>query len=169
MLDCDPRIRTALKSINPTSENPAHHGAPSALGVLRGVKPAAAVWRPYAGCNNIREIALHIAIHENGLANRLSGKNVLVGLAQWKFGWVTRCDVIDEVQWESELRLIKMIHERLVEAVRGFDPCLLDQPVGKKTLIHAVDFIHGIAEHSLYHTAQMEMLKTLAQQASGES
>jgi hypothetical protein len=164
-MDLDPRIRTALKSVNPTSENPAHHGAPSAWGVLRGVKPPVAVWRPYPDCNNIREIALHIAIHENGLANRLSGKNVLVGLKQWKFGWVTRCDAIEAVQWESELDLIQAIHERLVAAVTGFDPALLDLAVGKKTIIHAVDFIHGIAEHSLVHTAQMEMLKTLAQQA----
>jgi hypothetical protein len=46
--------------------------------------------------------------------------------------------------------------------VIGFDPGLLDQPVGKNTTRNAADFIHGVAEHSLYHTAQIEALKTLA-------
>jgi len=162
MKDLDPRIRTALISVNPTTENPAHHGAPTALGVLRGVTSTVAVWRPYPEGNNIREITLHIAIHENSVANRLSGNNFVAGYKQWKFGWVIRCESIDATQWKSEIDYIKATHERLVEAVVGFDPSMLDQPVGKKTIIHAIEFIHGIAEHSLYHTAQMEMTKTLA-------
>ena len=64
----NPRIRTALTSVNPTTQHPAWHGAPTALGVLRGISPAAAVWRPYPGANNIREIALHIAFWENSVA-----------------------------------------------------------------------------------------------------
>jgi hypothetical protein len=102
-----PRIQTALVSVNPTKEHPAHHGAPSTHTVLKGVSPAIACWRPYPEANNLREIAIHVAIHENAVANRLSGQT-----------------------------------------------------------IPAVLFIHGIAEHSLYHTAQMEMLKTLAKQNS---
>jgi len=164
MADLHARIRTALKSINPTKENPAHHGAPGALSVLRGISAAAAVWRPTPEGNSIREIALHIAIHENSLANRLSGKNVQIGLKMWKFGWVLRSDAVAEEQWQSELDLIKATHERLVEAVTSFDPDGLDQVIGKKTIILAVDFMHGIGEHSLYHTAQMEMIKTLAKQ-----
>jgi hypothetical protein len=157
-----PRIRTALISIHPTTEHPAHHGAPTALGVLRGVRPAVAVWRPYPGANNIREIALHIAFHENALANRLWGKTVLVGCPQRKTGWALMLDEIDEAQWKSELELIKRVHERLVEGLTQFDPALLDQPVGKNTHRNIIEMIHGIAEHTLYHTAQMEMLKTLA-------
>ena len=162
MTELHPRIQTALVSIDPTKDRPAHHGAPTALGVLRGVKPIIAVWRPYPEANNIREIALHIATHENALANRLSGQNLLVGVKQNKFGWANRLDALSDVQWKSELELIKSIHERLVAAVTDFDPEMLDQPVGKNTNKPAILYIHGIAEHSLYHTAQMEMLKTLA-------
>ena len=36
MKDLDPRIRTALISIDPTTKNPAWHGVPTAIGVLRG-------------------------------------------------------------------------------------------------------------------------------------
>ena len=167
MDDMHPRIRGALKSVHPTSDNPAHHGAPSAQAVLRGVRAAAAVWRPYPDCNNIREIALHIAIHENAVANRISGKNEALAVKMRKFGWAERLETVSEEQWQLELELVNTVHERLAAAVAHFDPDLLDQIVGKKTIIHAVDFIHGIAEHSLYHTAQMEMLKTLARQTAG--
>ena len=162
MQDLDPRIRTALISIDPTTKNPAWHGVPTAIGVLRGVSPAIAVWRPYPDANNIREIALHIAFWENSVANRLSGKTVRVGFKQWKTGWVIRSDSIDETQWKSEIGLIKAIHERLTDAVSNFDPSMLDQPTGRRTTRNAIEFIHGVAEHRLYHTAQMEMIKTLA-------
>lgn len=159
-----PRILTALKTLNPTEENPAHNGVPTTFGVLRGVSSNVAAWRPYPEANNIREIALHIAIWEHSLANRLSGENSLAGYKQWKFGWVRRVDALSEEQWKSELDFIKTTHARLAEIVTHFDPNLLDQIVGKKTVIHAVDFINGVAEHSLYHTAQIEMTKTLARQ-----
>lgn len=162
MQDLDPRIRTALTSVNPTTENPAWHGCPTALGVLRGVSSAIAVWRPYPGANNIREIALHIAFWENSVANRLSGKNVLVGFKQRKTSWAIMLDSVDEEQWKKEIGLIKAAHERLTGALTRFDPGMLDQPVGKRTTRNAVELIHGVAEHTLYHTAQMEMIKTLA-------
>lgn len=160
----DARIRTALHSINPSSENPAWHGCPTALGVLRGVRSAVAVWRPYPGGNNIREIALHIAFWENSIANRLSGRNTPVGFQQRKTGWAIMLDTLAEEQWKQEIALLRSSHERLVEALSKFDPALLDQPVGKKTTRKAIEFIHGVAEHNLYHTAQIEMLKTLANQ-----
>jgi hypothetical protein len=164
MENLDPRIKTALISINPTTRNPAWHGCPTALGVLRGINSAVAVWRPYPGANNIREIALHIAFWENSVANRIGGKNVLVGFKQRKTGWALMMDSIDEKQWKNEISMIKISHGRLVEAVMNFDSSKLDQPFGKYTSRNAVEVLHGVAEHSLYHTAQMEMIKTLARQ-----
>lgn len=166
MKDLDPRIRNALVSINPTSKNSAWHGAPTAMGVLRGVNAAIAVWRPYPDGNNIREIALHIAFWENSVANRLSGENVRAGFLQWKTGWVVRVASIDEEDWKSEINIVRTAHKRLLEAVMNFDPAKLDQPAGKQTDRNAIEFIHGIAEHRLYHTAQMEMIKTLAKHSN---
>ena len=162
MDDLHPRIRTALVSVNPTSENPAWHGAPTALGVLRGVRAAAAAWRPYPGVNNIRELALHIAFWENSVANRLSGENAPAGFKQRKTSWAVLLDEIDEAQWRQEIALVKTARQRLAQVVAGFDPALLDQPAGKRTTRKAAELIHGVAEHSLYHTAQMEMLKSFA-------
>jgi hypothetical protein len=74
----------------------------SAAGVLRGVSPAVAVWRPYPGANNIREIALHLAFCENGVANRLSGKKHFAGFKQRKTGWAVLLDSVEEKQWKEE-------------------------------------------------------------------
>jgi uncharacterized damage-inducible protein DinB len=162
MQELHPRIRTALVSINPTKETPAWHGCPTALGVLRGVSASVATWRPYPGANNIREIALHIAFGENSVANRLSGENIRVEFAQRKTSWATLRDSVEDAQWKEEIDLLKRTHARLTEALTRFDPDLLDQPVGKKTKRNIIEFIHGVAEHTLYHTAQMEAIKTLA-------
>lgn len=158
----DPRIKTALVSVNPTSKNPAWHGAPTALGVLRSVSAATAVWRPYPGADNIREIALHIAFWENSVANRIGGTNLQLGYKQRKTGWAVRRDEIDEKSWKDEVKMIKAAHARLVESVTHFDPRKLDKPGGKHTSRNAVEFIHGVGEHSLYHTAEMKIIKSYA-------
>jgi uncharacterized damage-inducible protein DinB len=163
-----PRIRTALVSVNPTSKTPAWHGAPTALGVLRGVSPAVAVWRPYPGCNNIREIALHIAFYENSIASRLSGEKVSLRFKQWKSGWVVRLDAVDAQQWKAELDIVKAAHQRLVDALTSLNPDLLDQPGGAETKRPLIEYIHGVAEHSVLHAAQMDMLKSMAKHAGVE-
>ena len=162
MNNLDPRIRNALISIDPTTKRPAWHGVPTAIGVLRGVDPVVAVWRPYPDCNNIRELALHIAFWENSIANQLSSIKINVGCQPRKTSWPIKLESIEETQWKREVNQIKEIHKRLTEAVTQFDADKLDQPAGKQTTRNAIEFIHGVAEHQLYHTAQMDMIKTLA-------
>ena len=168
MKKLDPRIRMAMLSIHPASGHSAWHGAPTALGVLRGVSSQVAVWRPYTGMIGIRDIALHITYFENVVANRLSGMDLPVEFELRKRGWPIICDTLDDAQWTSEMNFMRETHEHLAEAVRGFDPQKLDQPPSKKTGRSAIEFIHGVAEHTLYHTAQMKMLKTLAKQGVGQ-
>ena len=166
MKDLDPGIRTALVSVSPTTERPAWHGLPTALGVLRGVSPEVAVWRPYPGANNIREIALHNAFWENSLANRIGARKVLVGFESWKPGWAVMQDSLDAAQWKNEVGLVRAAHARLTDALIGFDPGRLYEPAGAGTTRNAAEFMHGVAEHTLYHTAQMEMIKALARHRS---
>jgi hypothetical protein len=162
MTALDPRIRNALLSIHPTSKNPAWHGAPTALGLLRGVSAETAVWRPHASMNSIREIALHIAFWENSVANRLSGTSNKVPFSARTSGWPTRLDDIAKDKWRGEVRLLTNAHSRLVHAVERFDPAKLDDPpVGSRASRPAIAYIHGVAEHSLYHAAQIKMLKQL--------
>ena len=161
----DPRIWTALLSVNPTGQRPAWHGCPKATGVLRGVTPGEAVWRPYAGANHIREIALHIAFWENSVASRLSGERVRLTFAQRKTGWAAPCDPLADGQWRDEVGLVWAARQRLVAAVAAVGPERLDEPIGTRSARPTIEYIHGVAEHSLYHTAQIKMLKALAEQA----
>jgi len=168
MENLDPRIRQQMLSIaRPSGQKHLRpwHGAPAALRVLVGVSPQMAVWRPYPGANAIRDIALHITFFENAVANRLSGANLPVEFDLRKRGWPVVCDAVDDRQWRSERRFITATHERLADAVRSFDPRKLDQVASEKTGMMAMEFIHGIVDHTLYHTAELKLLKTLAKRA----
>jgi len=158
----DARIRNALLSIDPTTKRPAWHGAPTPIGLLRGVTPETAVWRPHPSMNNIREISLHVAFWENSIANRLTGESVRVPFKMRKTSWAARSDSVDAGQWKDEVAFVKAAHERLVGAVAGFDPARLGKPLEPKSKRIAIEFIHGAAEHSLYHAGQIKLLKTLA-------
>ena len=158
----DPRIRTALVSIDPTNKRPGWHGAPTPIGLLRGVQIETALWRPYPRASNIREIALHIAFWENSVANRLTGESQRLGFKQRKTSWAIQEDEVATSQWRKDIAMAKACHARLVAAVERFDPRELDKPCGARTQRPAIEFIHGVAEHNLYHGAQIKMLKTLA-------
>jgi len=168
MEDLDPRIRQQLLTIERV-KGKKHlrpwHGAPEALRVLVGVNSQTAVWRPYAGANGIRDIALHITYFENVVANRLSGTDLPVEFDLRKRGWPVVFDAVEEKQWRAERQFMKATRERLVEAVKSFDPRKLDQVVSEKSGMTAMELIHGIVDHTLYHTAELGMLKRLAKQA----
>jgi hypothetical protein len=66
------------------------------------------------------------------------------------------------MQKKNKISQIIGIHQRLAEAVKELDLDKLDHPVGKLTTRAAIEFIQGVAEHRLYHTAQMGMIKSLA-------
>jgi hypothetical protein len=161
MNSLDPRIAVALICLDPNKDRPSCTGAPSPLGVLRGVDHVCAVWRPYPDWSNIREIGLHVAFWENCLWNRLTDSKKSLGLKLRKNGWVVRADSVDASAWRDELVLIKEVHGRTVAALEAFDPSLLDQCIGAKTVKTAATHIHGIAMHSLYHAGRMKMIKEL--------
>ena len=165
MAPTDPRIRNALLSLNPTAKRPAWHGAPTPLGLLRGVTPDAALHRPHPSMNCIRDIALHIAFWENSVANRLAGEAARVPFPQRQTGWPRRIRTLTAAQWKDELRYLAQAHDRLVDIVTRFDPKRLDQPAGPRSDRIAIELIHGIAEHNLYHGAQIKTLKQLAKEA----
>jgi hypothetical protein len=162
----DPRVRNALLSIDPSSVRPAWHGAPTVIGLLRGVGPEVATFRPHTNANNVREIALHVAFWENSVANRLMGGSERVAFERRETGWPARRDRVEALQWREEVRLVKAAHAYLVRAVEGFDPRRFDAPVSTQSKRPAIEYIHGVGEHSLYHAAQIKMLKGLAKRAS---
>ena len=114
-----------------------------------------------------REIGLHVAFWENSVADRLCGESVRMGFEQRKTSWAVRSDSVDAAQWKREMRSIAAAPERLVRVVTGFAPERLDEPTGPNSNRVAIEYIHGVAEHSLYHGAQIKMLKRLAKEVAG--
>lgn len=161
MSSLDPRIFNALTCLDPNKKRPSRAGAPSALGVLRGVDHILAAWRPHPGWPNIREIALHVAFWENCLLNRLTNRKHSLGLRLRKNGWVVWADSVQSEAWQADVQLVKDVHSKAVAALEAFDPSLLDQRIGGKTVHTAATHIHGIAMHSLYHAGRMKMVKEL--------
>lgn len=129
------------------------------------MKVETALWRPYPKAANIREIALHISFWENSVANRLTGNSHRLGFKQRKTSWAIQEDEIPAGEWRDDVLMIKACHSRLVFAVEGFDPNQLDRPLGPNSKRPAIEYIHGVGEHNLYHAAQIKMLKTLARRA----
>jgi len=166
MSELDVRIIDALTCLDPNKERPSCTGAPSHLGVLRGVDHLCAVWRPFPAWANIREVALHVAFWENCLCNRLTDTKKSLGLALRKSGWVLRADSVEPAEWRAELTLIKDVHVRTVAALEALDPALLDQCIGARTVKTTATHIHGIAMHSLYHAGRMKMIKGLYSERS---
>lgn len=157
----DRRIIDALMCFDPNKDRPNRAGAPTLLGVLRGVDHVAATWRLHPGWPNIREIALHVAFWENCLLNRLADTKKSLGLKIRKNGWVVWADSVEPGAWRADIALIKDVHTKAVAALEAFDPGRLDQCIGGKTIHTAATHIHGIAMHSLYHVGRMKMIKEL--------
>jgi hypothetical protein len=157
----DPRIINALTCLDPNKDRPSCAGAPSVLGVLRGVDHVFACWRPYQGWPNIREIGLHVAFWENCLCNRLTDTKKSLGLKIRKNGWVVWADSVEPDAWKADVALIKDVHTKAVAALETFSPSRLDQCIGAKTVHTAASHILGIAMHSLYHAGRMKMIKEL--------
>jgi hypothetical protein len=178
----DPRIATALVSVAPTSGRPAWHGAPTVLGLLRGVSPETALFRPRPQMNCIREIALHVAYWNFRVGNLLTGQQARLdvpqraagGVGRVGEGWPKPVQVLPEGQWMRERTLVEISFLFLHDAVRDFDPARLDEPPpgakqggeartgAKPSGRPASQYIHGVAEHNLYHAAQIKALKLLA-------
>lgn len=161
----DARIDTALRSIGPTTKRPAWHGAPTLIGVLRGVSPTVALWRPHPNIHCIWQIALHAAFFKNSVANRLSHESNRFPRKLRPDCWPSVPERLTAKEWRDDGRLVADVHRRLVDVVAAFDPAKLDRPpVGVRDR-PAIQFIHGIAEHDLYHTGQIKVLKRFAKES----
>ncbi len=162
MPELDPRIQYVLVALGAVKGEKAWSGAPTHLGVLRGVRAKTALRRPKPDMGCIRDVALHIAFWENSVANKLLGESERVPFAQRKTGSPQPVKALSETQWKDELAYVGATRGRLARAVREFDPRHLDRPVSSKVRRQAIDMMHDAVEHSVYHTAQIKMLKALA-------
>ena len=138
--------------------NAAWHG-PSLRSALRGVSAREASRRLGSNRHNIREIVLHAAYWKNRVRQRL------IGGARTPFplpgsNWFRRTGA-SEKEWREERRLLEREHLALRRAVAGFPEARLRKPLPGSRQRTALREIAGVALHDVYHTGQIQLLKTL--------
>ncbi len=156
----DRRLEEALRHLAPPPGTQLWHGGASPLGALRGVSPQVAGWKPYPDRNSIWDLALHIAYWNYAVRRRLTDEPS-GGFPRSPSNWPDPPNARTQASWKADRKLIKESHDRLVDALRNFDPSRLDDYAGSEKTTYA-DLITGIVLHDTYHTGQIQLLKRLA-------
>jgi uncharacterized damage-inducible protein DinB len=135
-------------------EGPAWHG-PSVLESLAGLTPEAAFAHPIPGAHSVFELVLHIAAGYRLVLRRLEGGAPrLTPEEDWApVGTPSPAD------WDAAVGSLRELNARLCEAVRGFDPARLDQPLVPDPPYTAYTQFIGMTQHDLYHAGQITLLK----------
>lgn len=157
----DRRLEEAIRHFHPPAGFKPWHGGASVLGALRGISAEVASWKPYPDRHSIRELALHVAYWNYAVCRRLTGEGERGAFPRSPSNWPAVPEVASEAEWREDRRLVREWHDRLLEALRAFDPARLDESAGDGATTFA-DLITGIVLHDTYHAGQIQLMKRLA-------
>lgn len=154
----------------------AHDGSPwhgpSRAALLADVQADVAGWHPGAGAHSIWETVLHMRSWTDEVARRASGGGFDSKAEPVGGDWPVVTDTSDRA-WREAVRSLDASHEALVGVVRALPAAQLAARVGVsaeypdgKGISHASMF-RSLAEHDVYHTGQLSLLKRLARSALG--
>ncbi|HET7039097.1 MAG TPA: DinB family protein [Gemmatimonadales bacterium] len=130
-------------------------------GSLRGVTPRQALWRPAPGRHNVWELALHAAYWKYVVRRRITGETGRGGFPRSPSNWPALPESPTGAAWREDLRLLRRMHEGLLEAVAALPPRKLRARSPTGTWTYA-QMIFGVAAHDVYHTGQIQLIKKLA-------
>jgi uncharacterized damage-inducible protein DinB len=157
----DRRLEEAIRHLRPAAGDRPWHGGATVTGALRGLSAEAAAWRPAPERHSIWEQALHVAYTDYGVRRRITGE-ARGGFPRSPADWpAVPVEPTPEV-WAADRALVRESHERLVEAMRAFDPSRLDEGAGGPAGTTYADLFTGILLHETYHAGQIQLLKRLA-------
>lgn len=143
------------------------HG-PSRAAVLEGITPRQAAWRPAPDAHSIWEIVLHMRNWTREVIRRAQGGEPGDPVdGDWP-----DAPAPTAAEWRRLRASLDAAHEELVALVRAMsDEALIakvrpraDDPDGH-SISHRAMFL-SLAQHDIYHTGQVAMLKRLASRAS---
>ena len=146
--------------LDPPSGTRLWHGGASPIGSLRGVTAETAAWRPAPERHNVWELVLHIAYWKYAVRRRLTGEPK-GGFPRGPANWPDVPKKADARAWKEDRGLLRHEHDRLVEAIEGFDAGRLDRKVEDSREYSYADLLFGIVMHDTYHTGQIQILKRL--------
>ena len=154
----DSSIALLLEVLGQAFDQKGWHGT-TLRGALRGVTPAAALWRPAPGRHNIWELTLHAAYWKYAVRRRLAG--AAIGSFDRKpSNWPAVPDPADGRAWKQDVALLEAEHRKLREVVSRLTPPLLRRRSPRGVWTNAEE-THGVAAHDLYHTGQIQLIKRL--------
>jgi uncharacterized damage-inducible protein DinB len=139
-------------------EGGAWHG-PSLLEILDDVSSDEAAARPIHGAHSIWEIVLHLTGTQKLMMRRIAGDETATELPPEE-DWPA-VERQSREAWQEAMDVLRDGDQCLREAVRSFPDDCLDQPFipGGSS---AYNNFHGTVQHSLFHAAQIGMLKKAA-------
>jgi uncharacterized damage-inducible protein DinB len=152
----NPRIRDLLHLLNEGYGPKAWHGT-TLRDSVRSVSFEEARWRPGLGRHNIWELVLHLAYWKYAVRRRLE-RAPRGAFSRAGSDWPAIADPSAD-GWLADIALLGEVHAALVHTVRRFPVRRLNaREVGKWT---NAEHIAGVAAHDLYHTGQIQLIKTL--------
>lgn len=147
------------------------HG-PSRAAILADVTAAVAAWDPGAGAHGIWQQVLHMRNWTREVEERALGKPRDPASSPVGGDWPDVPDT-SEAAWREALASLQAAHEQLVAVVRSLPESRLrermaagvDAPAGSG--ITVASMLKSLADHDVYHSGQVSLLKRLARQALG--
>jgi uncharacterized damage-inducible protein DinB len=138
------------------------HG-PSRATVLEGITAAQAAWRPRPDAHCIWELALHMTSWTREVMQRAKGR---VPGEPDDGDWPPMPEPTSRA-WDEAKRGLVAAHRELLETIDALPDARLEERVGTGSDpqgrgITCRAMLYSLAQHDIYHTGQVAMLKRLA-------
>ncbi len=165
----DLRLQEVLHLLDPPAEPEPWYGGATVQESLREVEPEVAAWKPSPERPSIWEYTLHIAYWRHQVRGLLVPDTET--FPRSPDDWPDLPEPADQAAWDTDRELLDEEHRKLLEAVHSLDPSRLDETsdAGNGNVYRLIDRLHGIVQHDVYHTGQIEILKRLHAAASTAS
>ncbi len=139
-------------------------GGPSAAGSLRDMSSELALWKPEGMKHCTWELALHIAYWEYAV-RRMLENGPKGGFPREPSNWpAIPTDSSDEI-WKADRKLVKQERDALINTVKAFDERRFEAQASGNSKYSYFEILIGIAQHTVYHTGQILLLKKLGKHA----
>lgn len=109
---------------------------------------------PIPGAHSIWELVRHLTVWANVVRRRLAGETVEPTPEE---DYPALTGVEDSVDWDCDAHEFYLAQHELAKTVEALDPSTLDTQISKADTVYVT--LHGAAQHILYHTGQIVLLK----------
>ncbi len=146
------------------------HG-PSRAHLLSDVDARVAAWHPGAGAHSIWETVLHMRSWTDEVRERAEGRMADRGTEPVGGDWPRVTDT-SEAAWRAAIASLDAAHARLVGAIEAMSEGRLAERVATVGVppgsgLRVRTMLRSLAEHDIYHSGQVALLKRLARAALG--